>query len=67
MVRAGIKVRTDRKWRTEDAIQEAETRLQDLKLVGVITRGPSWVRVFSNSLDKHPEGRNGHLVKWEQQ
>lgn len=34
---AGIHVRTGRKWRAEDAVQEAEARLHHRRLVGVVT------------------------------
>ncbi|KAK7919076.1 hypothetical protein WMY93_010360 [Mugilogobius chulae] len=36
---AGIEVKTGRKWRAEEAVQQAESRLHFSKLVGAVTRG----------------------------
>lgn len=36
---AGTQVRTGRKWRVEEAVQDAEARLSHRRVVGVITRG----------------------------
>ena len=38
VVNAGIQVRTGRKWRAEEAVQEAEARLHRRSLVDVVTR-----------------------------
>lgn len=35
---AGIQVKTGRKWRAEEAVQEAGARLRQRELVGVVTR-----------------------------
>ncbi|XP_061093280.1 uncharacterized protein LOC133125737 [Conger conger] len=43
---AGIQVRTGRKWRAEDAVQEAEARLRHRNLVGVVTRGRAGLGSF---------------------
>lgn len=37
MVKAEIQVRTGRKWRAEDVVQVAESRLRHKELVGVVT------------------------------
>lgn len=39
VAKAGIQVRTGRKWRAEEAVQEADARLCHRSLVGVVTRG----------------------------
>ncbi|KAL7848811.1 hypothetical protein SRHO_G00204340 [Serrasalmus rhombeus] len=46
VAKAGIQVRTGRKWRMEEAVQEAEARLRHRSLVGVVTRGRAGLGSF---------------------
>lgn len=43
VAKAGIQVRTGKKQRAEEAVDEAEARLHHKRPVGVVTKGPSWV------------------------
>ncbi|KAK0151167.1 hypothetical protein N1851_007647 [Merluccius polli] len=46
VAKAGIQVRTGRKWRAEEAVQEADARLRQRCLVGVVTRGRAGLGSF---------------------
>ncbi|XP_060938981.1 uncharacterized protein LOC133018922 [Limanda limanda] len=46
VAKAGIQVRTGRKWRAEDAVQEADARLRHRSLVGVVTRSRAGLGSF---------------------
>lgn len=46
VAKAGIQVRTGRKWRAQEAVQEAEARLCHKRLVGVVTRGRAGLGSF---------------------
>ncbi|XP_061905517.1 uncharacterized protein LOC133651562 [Entelurus aequoreus] len=46
VAKAGIQVRTGRKWRAEEAVQEADARLRHRSLVGAVTRGRAGLGFF---------------------
>ena len=46
MAKAGIQVRTGRKWRVEEAVQEAELRRSQRRLVGVVTQALAGLESF---------------------
>ncbi|XP_054626149.1 uncharacterized protein LOC129178189 [Dunckerocampus dactyliophorus] len=46
VAKAGIQVRTGRKWRAEEAVQEADARLHHRSLVGVVTRSRTGLGSF---------------------
>ncbi|XP_051928401.1 uncharacterized protein LOC127604984 [Hippocampus zosterae] len=46
VAKAGIQVRTGRKWRAEEAVEEADARLRHRCLTGVVTRGRAGLGSF---------------------
>ncbi len=47
VTKAGIEVRTGRKWKAEGAVRQAEARLDHNRLVGVVARGRAGLGSFS--------------------
>lgn len=47
VAKAGIEVRTGRKWKAEGAVRQAESRLDHNRLVGVVARGRTGLGSFS--------------------
>ncbi len=47
VAKAGMEVRTGRKWKAEGAIRQAEARLDHNRLVGVVARGRAGLGSFS--------------------
>ncbi|XP_062283087.1 uncharacterized protein LOC133987658 [Scomber scombrus] len=65
VAKAGIQVRTGRKWKAEDAVREADARLRQRSLVGVVTRGRAGLGSFPTP-QINTRGKEGrHLVQEE--
>ncbi|XP_053332775.1 uncharacterized protein LOC128506382 [Clarias gariepinus] len=65
VAKAGIQVRTGRKWRAEEAVQEAEARLRQRSLVGAVSKGRAGLGSFLTSqINTRGEGRR-RLVQEE--
>lgn len=63
---AGIQVRTCRKWRAEEAVQEAEARLQHSRLVGVVTQGRAGLGSFPAAHMKNSRGKERNCLVLEE-
>ena len=62
---AGIEVRTGRKWRAEEAVQEADARLRHRSLVGVVTRGRAGLGSFPTP-QMNTRGKEGRRLVQEE-
>ncbi|XP_028310814.1 uncharacterized protein LOC114468234 [Gouania willdenowi] len=65
VAKAGIKVRTGRKWRAENAVQEAEARLRQRSLVGVVTRSRAGLGSFPTP-QTNTSGKEGRRLFQEE-
>lgn len=65
VAKAGIQVRTGRKWRAEDAVQEAVARLRHRTLVGVVTQGRAGLGSFPTPQLNTSGKERRHLVQEE--
>lgn len=57
VAKAGIEVRTGRKWKAEEAVRQAESRLHHKRPVGVVTRGRASLGSFSTPTRASSKGR----------
>lgn len=65
VAKAGIQVKTGRKWKAEEAFQEAEARLRHRSLVGVVTRSRAGLGSFPPPA-LNPSGKERrHLIQEE--
>ncbi|XP_031418446.1 uncharacterized protein LOC105897391 [Clupea harengus] len=62
---AGIQVRTGRKWRAEEAVQDADARLSHRSLVGVVTRGRAGLGSFPTP-QMNTRGKEGRRLVQEE-
>ena len=65
VAKAGIQVRTGRKWRAEEAVQEADARLRHRSLVGVVTRGRAGLGSFPTP-QMNTRGKEGRRLVQEE-
>ncbi|KAL7834952.1 hypothetical protein SRHO_G00291990 [Serrasalmus rhombeus] len=65
VAKAGIQVRTGKKWRAEEAVQEAEPKLRHRSLVGVLTRGQAGLGSFLTAQRNTRGKERQHLVQEE--
>lgn len=66
VAKAGIEVRTGRKWKAEGAVQQAEARLHHNRLVGAVARGRAGLGSFATPhIDTIKGKERRHLVQEE--
>lgn len=57
VAQAGVKVKTGRKWKADEAVTQAESRIRHRVLVGAVTRGRAGLGTFQCNSTRRPRGR----------
>lgn len=63
---AGIEVRTGRKWRAQEAVDQAEARLRHSVLVGTVTSGRAGLGCIQSSRYDKAQGKDRRLLVQEE-